>query len=514
DEGMMFIAEALADSAITQLDVSNTGIGDRGVITLSFNLPHTKIISLNLANNYISPVSMPYIAESLGNSSVADIDFSGNRIGDVGISSLSSVTFVDPLCPVTRINLGFNQISAEGATAMADAFATGNVTLTSAVLAGNPITDAGLSELAATLAQTHLLKLDLSGCGITAEGALAFADALPTSSIQSVKLDSNQIADAGALELAQKLIAPVSHQSDLGKQKLSQDLSQAIFAAGPDSQLLNLSLVDNGIGNSGAQALCHVFSAANITSFELAANQIDPSQVDILSCNIMPDISPGSRLEPPLTFVFNGIMEQMPKVDPIAARTFYRKNYGEDFSSLLRLFADTLGTTEVKIQLLYCLAGFLLAFRHEAAGLISRCLSKTMQTRLAGYLNTHEGQLLSIMTEMAARAEFGGVPALVHDVTVIAKSPLEQATNGLLTLAGAYGIAFAVGALTGNPLIGYLSLPIFLNGKKIVTNMQESYQKHGFFAAAERGLETFAYSVPGGQLIEQRQTDCLGGNHV
>jgi hypothetical protein len=112
---------------------------------------------------------------------------------------------------VTLIHLSGNQISDEGAAALADALQA-NTSVTSVDLGGNRIGNAGATALAESLqVNTSVTMIWLSSNQINDVGATAIADALQVNtSVTTIFLNNNQISDEGATALANALTVNTS----------------------------------------------------------------------------------------------------------------------------------------------------------------------------------------------------------------------------------------------------------------------------------------------------------------
>ena len=114
--------------------------------------------------------------------------------------------------PLTLLDSGYNEITVEGALAIANAL-QGNTSLTSLNLGNNHIGDARTLAIANALqGNTSLTLLDLSTNHISAAGALAIAANVlqGNTSLTSLNLRNNHIGDAGALAIANALQGNIS----------------------------------------------------------------------------------------------------------------------------------------------------------------------------------------------------------------------------------------------------------------------------------------------------------------
>jgi internalin A len=116
---------------------------------------------------------------------LTSLDLGSNQIGAEGAASLAV------LIQLTSLDLGGNQIGAEGAAPLAAL-----IQLTSLDLGGNQIGDEGAAALAVLI---QLTSLDLGGNQIGDEGAASLAALIQ---LTSLDLGGNQIGDEGAAALA------------------------------------------------------------------------------------------------------------------------------------------------------------------------------------------------------------------------------------------------------------------------------------------------------------------------
>jgi hypothetical protein len=152
------LAELLTDDwAFRELDLSGTPLGDDHVTLLAKGL------------------------SAAARSGCRELDLSRTAIGNAGTKALArslerALTEVPPHYSAKR---GGSQFGLK------------------LDLAGNRITDGGITELQALL--PHLSELDLSGNAITDAGARGLLAALPTSALRELDLDRNQIGSAELL---------------------------------------------------------------------------------------------------------------------------------------------------------------------------------------------------------------------------------------------------------------------------------------------------------------------------
>eukprot|EP00697_Spironema_sp_BW2_P001119 gnl/Spiro4/11520_TR6082_c0_g1_i1.p1 gnl/Spiro4/11520_TR6082_c0_g1~~gnl/Spiro4/11520_TR6082_c0_g1_i1.p1 ORF type:complete len:543 (-),score=110.41 gnl/Spiro4/11520_TR6082_c0_g1_i1:146-1774(-) len=227
-------APSPAESTVTSPD---TSLHMKG-----FVCSNSAITSLNLANNEIGPSGATVLSKFLGMSSgsLLHLSLAQNKIGNKGLSALSQNFFKSQYCCLTDLDLSDCGLDAEGMSAVATLLC---------------------SELAV------LERLNLSGNRIGVEGAQALAQYIigaPSLRLRTLLLDQNGIRDEGAASLAHALAA--------------------------QSSVTALSLADNGVETSGAMACGHLLMhSTSLVSLSLAGNAIGDAGIaalaHALTCN-------------------------------------------------------------------------------------------------------------------------------------------------------------------------------------------------------------------------------------
>jgi internalin A len=190
---------------------------------------------------------VPELAQRLSPlTQLTSLVLSGNEIGDAGAASLAALT------QLTSLDLTANQIGAAGAASLAAL-----TKLTSLDLGDNEIGAAGAASLAAL---TRLTSLDLTANQIGAAGAASLA---ALTKLTSLNLGGNKIGAAGAASLA-ALIQLTS--LDLWINEIG-DAGAASLAA--LTQLTSLNLRQNEIGE-----LKPFLGLRNLRSLDLADNKV------------------------------------------------------------------------------------------------------------------------------------------------------------------------------------------------------------------------------------------------
>ena len=164
-------------------------------------------------------------------------------------------------CTLLHLDLSYNKIGDEGATALAKAL-EGNTTLKKLILFSIQISDEGATALAEAMkGNTTMQTLYLSFNQISDKGATALAKAMKgNTTLQKLDLGSNQISDEGATALGQALMGNTTLQRlYLYKNKISDEGATALVQAMKgNTTLRHLHLGDNEISDEGATALARL----------------------------------------------------------------------------------------------------------------------------------------------------------------------------------------------------------------------------------------------------------------
>ncbi|OWZ09380.1 hypothetical protein PHMEG_00017925 [Phytophthora megakarya] len=190
----------------------------------------------------------------------------GFSLGDACTRLLSDV-LAHGASKLRTLDLGFNRLTDQGATQLAEALET-NASLESLYLSGNEIGPAGARALAQVLIKnTHLHSLHLSGNNIGEEGARFLADGVAgNTALRALYLGTNGIGTAGMQSLATALTQNNSlEELTLGQNKVGSEgvrhLASA-FATGHVA-LSTLELGKNGVDQEGAIALARSLCGVN-----------------------------------------------------------------------------------------------------------------------------------------------------------------------------------------------------------------------------------------------------------
>jgi len=245
------------NTTVTELNLSGNDIGDAGAGRLAGELqsiPTLKV--LKLIRNGIGDAGVTGLAGALKfNRTLTELSFSDNCIGVAGAEGVADLLKSNKA--LTELDLSFNEIGDEGAAALADGLKS-NTTLLVLYLSANGITN-GVTGLADGLkSNTALSKLQLSRNAIGDADAAGLADLLKsTTTLSSLNLSENRISDAGAQGLADALKSNTSPRVlDVSKNSIGVvGITGVADGLKSSTTLSELNLSCNGFGDNGAAKL-------------------------------------------------------------------------------------------------------------------------------------------------------------------------------------------------------------------------------------------------------------------
>ena len=200
------------NNTITYLCISDSNIGNEGIIFLSQLLKSSKTIltQLDISGNKINNVGALELTKVLKTIPTFTIlDISNNDIGASGASGI--LKFAGELLintKLTELNISNNNIGIEGTLALSGILILNKsfIKLTILDISDNKIGNEGAGSLSKVInVITTIIHLDISNNEIDV-GAGLFAKALTTNTtLLSLNISNNKIEDIGALELVKAL---------------------------------------------------------------------------------------------------------------------------------------------------------------------------------------------------------------------------------------------------------------------------------------------------------------------
>lgn len=322
-------------NSLTALQISHSYLEDAQFLDLASYLPNSTVARLDVANNDVTDYGIiPFVSHF--SSHLQSLNLSGNQLRDDvlqslilhwprnlealdisnNIFSLAAYRSLFQYLPMTKISaLKMSRIKVEGAKALASVIPqmrflevldlsecslTSNATqvimealpftrVNALVLSKNYINDAIAPVCKEIIPQTQLATLVLDGNYLTGATLKAISAILRRTQLRVIAARNNAIDDEAGLDMAQHLIAPISHPEALGDSSLSQEEKLEIYSqAKPVTQLTKLDLTGNKLTATSARALCRVWPATKnaIHDLQLEENDIDPTSVDISTCQL------------------------------------------------------------------------------------------------------------------------------------------------------------------------------------------------------------------------------------
>ena len=253
--GMISIAEAIqVNTTLKNLDISGNNISDAGAAAISDSLTsNSSLAKLNISSNNITSEGAKKIAQAIQvNTILKKLDISSNNISDAGVAAISDS--LKRNSSLAKLNMSRNNIISEGAKKIAQAIQV-NTTLKKLDLSFNKITDDGTTFISNGLKYNNSLqKLNMFRNGITSQGAKMISEALQVNTTpKQLDLSINKICDDGATAISNGLTSNISLQvlnishnsiSNRGIKQIAEDLQI-------NTTLQNINISKNHISIEG-----------------------------------------------------------------------------------------------------------------------------------------------------------------------------------------------------------------------------------------------------------------------
>jgi len=270
------ICDLEADSAAaSELQLSSRMIEDAGVVKLAKGLAKsTHLQVLNLSINHITDVGAQALAGVLAATKLRVLMLERNQLSAVGIVALARAL------PKTleKLVLGRNSVGVEGASALASSA----VRLHTLSLGFAQLHAEGGRALASILSK--LIVLDVAGNHLGGAGCAFLSDRLEESTLDTLKLESNGIGDAGAKALCTALERCKTLQVlEIRRNSVTDEGAKLLAHALERNQTLrHLDLFDNSITDVGAGALLVAVrktkqAGSMLSVLNLQINDVSPS---------------------------------------------------------------------------------------------------------------------------------------------------------------------------------------------------------------------------------------------
>ncbi|MCB1108670.1 MAG: hypothetical protein KDK44_03355 [Chlamydiia bacterium] len=183
---MTMLADSLKCIPVESLDLTGNVLGEGGASVIACNLRH--IHHLGLGANLIRCQGAKALAQHLARSAVSHLDLSLNQIANAGVTMLSKA-----LRHITHLNLRQNHIGIDGVMDLASNLP--ETLVTHLDVSYNFIGDNGALVFAAFIRKTRVVYLNLDSNSIGIKGAIALAKAVIENRILDIYFNNNHLCN-------------------------------------------------------------------------------------------------------------------------------------------------------------------------------------------------------------------------------------------------------------------------------------------------------------------------------
>ncbi|XP_063254345.1 ribonuclease inhibitor [Prinia subflava] len=249
--------------SLTELKLNNNELGDAGVEYLCKGLltPSCSLQKLWLQNCNLTSASCETLRSVLSaQPSLTELHVGDNRLGTAGVKVLCQ-GMMNPSCKLQKLQLEYCELTADIVEAL-NAALQSKPTLKELSLSNNTLGDTAVKQLCQGLveASCNLELLHLENCGITSDSCMEISAVLRNkSSLMDLSVGDNKIGDSGLALLCQGLMHPSCKIQKLWlwdcdlTSASCKDLSRLISTK---ETLTEISLIDNNLRDSGMEMLC------------------------------------------------------------------------------------------------------------------------------------------------------------------------------------------------------------------------------------------------------------------
>ena len=246
--------------ALTRLAVCHlTRAGARALATA---IPRNRSLErLNLNSNMIYGQTTSRLASSLdGHPTLTRLDLDYNPILDGGGVAIAKVL---PSTRIAALSLAFTGVADQTCVSLANALGTDDCALRKVNLSGNSITTTGATAIAGTLGKLRALDL-AANVAMDAEGSVAIAKALPTSSLRSLRLAGCKVDKRACGRLAASLLGSSLTSLDLSANHFgSKGSDELAFLLGEAEALMELDLSDCALEDEAGDELAEALAESS-----------------------------------------------------------------------------------------------------------------------------------------------------------------------------------------------------------------------------------------------------------
>ncbi|MEZ5421045.1 MAG: globin domain-containing protein [Vicinamibacterales bacterium] len=386
-QGAMALASAPAARRLKRLDLSDNALGDAGLAAL-LGAPYlSRLRSLNVTQNGLTAAGVVLLGGAPPE--LADLDLSANTLGLPGAQALAATL---PRLRIARLGLaGCGLGGAEAAAVLAVAPAA----LSHVNLAGNALDADGAAQLAATATAAALETLDVSRCGLGADGALGLLRWPALHRLRVLAADSNGIGDTAGPALGDAVSRlPALESLRLQDNGLGGDVAAALGRSRWAARAVTLDLSFNQLGDDGVSAMLGRNRWPALTELRLEQNAIglgaaaalwsSPALPTLVRAGLSRNAMSGlvdlqSLARRKVDCLEDSFAKLAPRAADLAAR-FYQRLF-ERYPSLKPLFAHT----SMRRQQQHLIAALTLVIDHLRSPEQAEVHLRALGERHAGY---------------------------------------------------------------------------------------------------------------------------------
>ncbi|XP_046774216.1 ribonuclease inhibitor isoform X3 [Gallus gallus] len=249
--------------SLKELKLNNNELGDAGIEYLCKGLltPSCSLQKLWLQNCNLTSASCETLRSVLSaQPSLTELHVGDNKLGTTGVKVLCQ-GLMNPNCKLQKLQLEYCELTADIVEAL-NAALQAKPTLKELSLSNNTLGDTAVKQLCRGLveASCDLELLHLENCGITSDSCRDISAVLSSKpSLLDLAVGDNKIGDTGLALLCQGLLHPNCKIQKLWlwdcdlTSASCKDLSR-VFST--KETLLEVSLIDNNLRDSGMEMLC------------------------------------------------------------------------------------------------------------------------------------------------------------------------------------------------------------------------------------------------------------------
>ncbi|XP_020485220.2 NACHT, LRR and PYD domains-containing protein 3 [Labrus bergylta] len=281
---VLHLASALSRGLTTDLNLSNSHLGDEKLKVLSAGLRDSKLHNLNIQVCSLTEASCEDLVSVLtsGTSQLCVLNLRWNAIGDQGLMKLCKA-LQSPHCKLQQLVLQANELTVTSMEALSAALCSGQSEMRKVDLTNNTIGDAGVEALCKSLQHPlcKLQSLNFFDSQLTGACCSHLMEALMSEncSLTELELTVNDLGQEGALLLCKAFSKPGCPIETLGLKRC--ELTELVFKdlgsvlTSGTSKLKSLVVGINKVGDRGVKHLLDAVAHPNCLLEELDVEMTD-----------------------------------------------------------------------------------------------------------------------------------------------------------------------------------------------------------------------------------------------